>query len=144
MAHFALIWKARAVEKYRASYEAEKIKSISLAEVELPRKRLSEKWRSYRLATSETVSRTFSRWFPSGSTVYKCLLYLRADESIATFLLKTALGFTGGITLTYLCFIFLVFQLSISLMLATIISSIIGVLLTLGLAFSYRIRLVTY
>uniref|UniRef100_A0A2A4JCQ8 Uncharacterized protein n=1 Tax=Heliothis virescens TaxID=7102 RepID=A0A2A4JCQ8_HELVI len=54
------------------------------------------------------------------------------------------MGFVGGIILTYLCFMFFVFQLSISLIHATIMSSIIGVLLTLGLAFSYRIRCLVF
>ncbi|XP_050357361.1 DC-STAMP domain-containing protein 2-like [Nymphalis io] len=80
------------------------------------------------------------KWFPDGSSVSNLYFYLKSDHALPRFVLKSFIGFVCGIVLTYLCFIFFVFQLSISLIHATIMSSIIGVLLTLGLAFSCRIR----
>lgn len=140
MAYFALLWKARTIEKYRRNYESEKIKSIMLANTQIPKQSLSQRWRHYRYDTQKRISRTFRKWYPEGSSLSNLVFYLKTDQTFPNFVLKSVLGFFGGIILTYLCFMFFVFQLSISLMHATIMSSIIGVLLTLGLAFSYRIR----
>ncbi|XP_050553800.1 uncharacterized protein LOC118270849 isoform X3 [Spodoptera frugiperda] len=139
MAFFALLWKARTIEKYRLNYEREKINSIVLGNTQMEQT-LSQRWSHYRRDTKKRISRTFKKWYPEGSSVANFFLYLRTDQTFPNFLLKSVMGFVGGIILTYLCFMFFVFQLSISLIHATIMSSIIGVLLTLGLAFSYRIR----
>lgn len=141
MAFFALLWKARTIEKYRQNYEKEKINSIVMGHTQMEQT-LSQRWRHYRYDTQKRISRTFKKWYPEGSGVANFFLYLRTDQTFPNFLLKSMMGFVGGIVLTYLCFMFFVFQLSISLIHATIMSSIIGVLLTLGLAFSYRIRYV--
>ncbi|XP_063896030.1 DC-STAMP domain-containing protein 2-like [Helicoverpa armigera] len=143
MAFFALLWKARTIEKYRLNYEKEKINSIMVGPTQMEQT-LSQRWRHYRHDTKKRISRTFQKWYPEGSGVAKFFLYLRTDQTFPNFLLKSVLGFLGGIILTYLCFMFFVFQLSISLIHATIMSSIIGVLLTLGLAFSYRIRCLVF
>lgn len=127
MAYFTLLWKARAIEKYRSRYEKEKINSILQQNPEFPRT-LHEKWSYCKRNTKKRLARCLRRCFPE------------LDQTIPNFVWKSILGFVGGIALTYLCFIFFVFQLSISLIHATIMSSVIGVLLTLGLAFSYRAR----
>ncbi|CAH0401568.1 unnamed protein product [Chilo suppressalis] len=144
MAYFALLWKARTIEKYRLNYESEKINSIMMSKNPMPKQSLSQRWRHYRYDTQKRISRNFRRWYPEGSSMSNFLLYLRTDQTFPNFVLKSILGFVGGIILTYLCFMFFVFQLSISLMHATIMSSVIGVLLTLGLAFSYRIRCLVF
>ncbi|CAH1641615.1 unnamed protein product [Spodoptera littoralis] len=143
MAFFALLWKARTIEKYRLNYEREKINSIVLGNTQMEQT-LSQRWSHYRRDTKKRISRTFKKWYPEGSSVANFFLYLRTDQTFPNFLLKSVMGFVGGIILTYLCFMFFVFQLSISLIHATIMSSIIGVLLTLGLAFSYRIRCLVF
>lgn len=140
MAYFALLWKARTIEKYRRNYEAEKINSILISNTQIPKQSLSQRWRNYRYDTKKRLSKTFRKWYPEGSALSNLFFYLKTDQTFPNFVLKSILGFVGGIILTYLCFMFFVFQLSISLMHATIMSSIIGVMLTLGLAFSYRIR----
>ncbi|XP_075986354.1 DC-STAMP domain-containing protein 2-like [Anticarsia gemmatalis] len=143
MAFFALLWKARTIEKYRLDYEKEKINSIVMGNTQMEQT-LSQRWRHYRYDTQKRISRTFKKWYPEGSGVANFFLYLTTDQTFPNFLLKSLMGFVGGIVLTYLCFMFFVFQLSISLIHATIMSSIIGVLLTLGLAFSYRIRCLVF
>lgn len=143
MAFFALLWKSRTIEKYRLDYEKEKINSIVMGNTHMEQT-LSQRWRHYRYDTQKRISRTFKKWYPEGSGVANFFLYLKTDQTFPNFLLKSLMGFVGGIILTYLCFMFFVFQLSISLIHATIMSSIIGVLLTLGLAFSYRIRYVRF
>ncbi|XP_050681874.1 uncharacterized protein LOC126977205 isoform X2 [Leptidea sinapis] len=85
---------------------------------------------------SNRLSENFKRCIPRS---WATKLYV-TEKPFPNCLLKSIIGFLGGFALTYLCFIFFVFQLSISLLHATFMSSIIGVLLTLGLAFSNRIR----
>lgn len=142
MAYFALLWKARTIEKYRLKYEKEKINSIVAANAELPRHTFYQKWKLYRYDSQKKLSRICRRLCPEGSRVSNFFVYLKTDQTFSNFLVKSVIGFVGGIVLTYFWFMFFVFQLSISLIHATIMSSIIGVLLTLGLAFSYRIRFV--
>lgn len=140
MANFALLWKARIIEKYRSEYEKEKSNSVLQTNVEVPKNTLMQKWSYYSYNTKKRLVKKFKHLCPEGSSVSNLLVYLTTDQTFPNFLMKSVIGFIGGIVFTYLCFMFFVFQLSISLMHATIMSSIIGVLLTLGLAFSYRVR----
>lgn len=64
----------------------------------------------------------------------------RVDGTLENYILKSVFGFLGGILLTYMFFVFFVFQLNFTLSSATMMCSIIGVILTLGLAFSLRVR----
>lgn len=139
MSHFALLWKARTIEKYRQRYEDEKINSIVLSNANIPEKTLFKKWKHYRNDMKKHLSRTFSKWYPEGTTVSNFLINF-GDMKFPHILLRSAVGFLGGLILTYLCFVFFVFQLSISLVNATVLSSFIGVLLTLGLTLSNRMR----
>lgn len=136
MAYFALLWKASTIQKYKNDYEIEKLNTIILSkkpvEDALSCQRL---WHCRRRCYG-----MLRKIFPEGSSAYVLLKYLKTDQTFPNFVLKSVIGFVGGVVLTYLCFLFFVFQLSISLIHATIMSSILGILLTLGLAFSYRVR----
>ncbi|KAG7297299.1 hypothetical protein JYU34_019258 [Plutella xylostella] len=145
MAHFAMLWKARNLERYRRKYEKEKMISITLAKTVAPRKSLFQRIETcFQYNVKRQMKQAYNKLFPEGSSFSEFLIYLRTDQTFPNFVLKSVLGFVGGIVLTYLCFMFFVFQLAISLMHATIMSSIIGVLLTLGLAFSYRVRCLVF
>ncbi|XP_047512463.1 uncharacterized protein LOC125054541 isoform X2 [Pieris napi] len=119
------MWKARVIENYRQEY--------------------NEKHNTSSHSNTRTVpetSRVRCQVYEAKRRIYglshislKC-----ADQTIPNCLLRNCVGFVGGMLLTYLCFIFFVCQLSIPLVHAIIMSSIIGLLLTLGLAFSNRIR----
>ncbi|XP_015375443.1 PREDICTED: DC-STAMP domain-containing protein 2 [Diuraphis noxia] len=61
---------------------------------------------------------------------------IETNGTFANFLLKSVLGFMSGIVLTMGMFMFLLLQLNYSYTKATVISSAIGGVLTLGLAFS--------
>lgn len=61
-------------------------------------------------------------------------------RKIANYLCNTLFGFIGGLFLTYILFMFLVFQLHLSLSKATWIASLLGIILTLGLSFSMQLR----
>lgn len=144
MAYFALLWKARTIEKYRYNYEQEKLNSIKLANAEVPKLNVFQKFKHYRYDTRKRAGKIFRKCCPEGSALGNFLLSLRTDQTFPNFVLKSILGFVGGIVMTYLFFMFFVFQLAISLVHATIMSCIIGILLTLGLAFSYRVRLAIF
>lgn len=136
-----MLWKARNLERYRRKYEKEKMISITLAKTVAPRKSLFQRIETcFQYNVKRQMKQAYNKLFPEGSSFSEFLIYLRTDQTFPNFVLKSVLGFVGGIVLTYLFFMFFVFQLAISLMHATIMSSIIGVLLTLGLAFSYRVR----
>lgn len=140
MAFLALLWKARTIEQCRLKYEKEKLNSIQITNTLNPKKSLYERWKLVNFQTKQRLTHVFGKMCPEGSTMHNYFYYLNTDLTFPNFVLKSVIGFVGGIILTYLCFLFFVFQLSISLIHATLMSSIIGVLLTLGLAFSYRIR----
>ncbi|CAG4964297.1 unnamed protein product [Parnassius apollo] len=144
MAHFALLWKARVIEKCRLEYEEEKIHSVLLTNVDIPKRTMMQKWTHYSWNTKQRLIKKIKKLYPEGSSISNFIVYLTTDQTFPNFLMKSVIGFIGGIILTYLCFMFFVFQLSISLIHATIMSSIIGVLLTLGLAFSYRVRCLVF
>ncbi|XP_072932438.1 uncharacterized protein [Epargyreus clarus] len=120
------------------------LESTTKSDIELPPRNLSQRWRRYGHDAKRRVFERFSKWCPKGSATSNLFIYLKTDQTFPEFVLKSVIGFFGGIVLTYLCFVFFVFQLSISLIHATIMSSIIGVLLTFGLAFSYRIRCLVF
>ncbi|KAG6459400.1 hypothetical protein O3G_MSEX011356 [Manduca sexta] len=105
-----------------------------------PKKTVLQKWRHYRFDTQKRISKTFRQLYPEGSSLSNFIIYLRTKQTFTNILVKAIFGFIGGYVLSYLCFIFFVYQLSISVVYATVLSFIIGILLTLGLAFSYRIR----
>lgn len=72
--------------------------------------------------------------------VYNKARLVRTDGSFENYILKSVFGFLSGIVVTYIFFVFLVFQLNFTLTCATVLCSVLGVILTLGLAFSYRVR----
>lgn len=65
---------------------------------------------------------------------------VRTDGTFENFVANSLLGFSGGVFLTYMFFIFFVFQLNFTLPSATFLCSIFGIILTIGLAFSDRVR----
>ncbi|XP_032523480.2 uncharacterized protein LOC116774821 isoform X2 [Danaus plexippus] len=144
MAYFTSLWQSRIIESHRLEYENEKFSSLLISNTEIPRKTVMQRWRLYGHHTKRRMTGRLKKWFPKGSSVSNLYYYLKTDQTFPNFVLKSIIGFLGGIVLTYLCFMFFVFQLSISLIHATIMSSIVGVLLTLGLAFSYRIRCLVF
>ncbi|XP_036138924.1 uncharacterized protein LOC105838921 [Monomorium pharaonis] len=146
MAFFQLVLKARKLEKARLRYEDEKLRSIEISEGVKPRLTLKQRLRRKRLKCRKRFKHFWNRiispikrtWF------YKKLRLLRMDGSLENYILKSMFGFVGGIFLTYIFFAFFVIQLSFTLPSATILCSVLGIILTLGLAFSYRIRCVIF
>lgn len=78
--------------------------------------------------------------FPEDSWLHKKAVLLRTNGSFENYILKSIFGFIGGVILTYIFFMFFVIQLNFSLTSATLLCSVIGVILTLGLSFFYGVR----
>lgn len=74
------------------------------------------------------------------SWCYKKIAAIRTDGTLENYVAKSFVGFFGGILLTYMFFMFFVLQLKFKLSSATMLCTVIGVILTLGLAFSLRVR----
>lgn len=72
--------------------------------------------------------------------LYKKIVAIRTDGTLENYVVKSFAGFIGGVVLTYIFFIFFVFQLNFKLSSATFVCALIGILLTLGLAFSFHVR----
>lgn len=67
----------------------------------------------------------------------------RTSRKGRQYIKRTALGFFGGVFLSYLIFFAMIMQLNYSLRVATWLGSIIAIVLTLGLAFSECIQCIT-
>ncbi|XP_014489319.1 PREDICTED: DC-STAMP domain-containing protein 2-like [Dinoponera quadriceps] len=146
MAFFQLILKARKLEKNRLIYEDEKLKSIEIFRGGKPPVTLKQHLRRKRLKYKKKIEHFWSRIISSikYTWVYKKARLIRTDGSLENYILKSAFGFLSGIFLTYIFFIFFVFQLNFTLTSATMFCSVLGMILTLGLAFSYRVRCVVF
>ncbi|KAL2719595.1 DC-STAMP domain-containing protein 2-like [Vespula squamosa] len=145
MAFFQLVVKAHRLEKLRHRYEDEKLKSI---EISKGAKHLtwSQRFRHKKLRCKRKVKNFWRRItsFPEDSWLHKKAVLLRTNGTFENYILKSIFGFIGGVILTYIFFMFFVIQLNFSLTSATLLCSIIGVILTLGLSFSYGVRCVVF
>lgn len=101
---------------------------------------------SYRFDLSDRCKRKVKNFlrkitsFPEDSWLHKKAVLSRTDGSFENYILKSIFGFIGGVILTYIFFMFFVIQLNFSLASATLLCSVIGVILTLGLSFFYGVR----
>lgn len=84
------------------------------------------------------------RWLSprTGSCCERFLRRLRHAGTLDNFLLKSLVGFLAGFLLTYVFFMFFVLTLNFRISTATTICSVVGGVLTLGLAFSKTVRCV--
>ncbi|CAH1109561.1 unnamed protein product [Psylliodes chrysocephalus] len=69
---------------------------------------------------------------------------LQHSGSVENYVLKSLLGFLGGLILTYIFFMIFVFQLNVKISIATVICAMLGCVLVNGLAFSSKIRCIVF
>lgn len=100
--------------------------------------RLKYKWLDCIIKSKKNCQKCYK--CPKGTFLFKLSYNLRHDGSCENYTLKSVIGFIGGFILTYIFFMFFVFQLNFKLSSATIICSIFGCILTIGLAFSHKVR----
>ncbi|CAH1404522.1 unnamed protein product [Nezara viridula] len=80
----------------------------------------------------------------SYSKYEKFRISLFTQGTYENYILKSIIGFLSGVLLTYLFFIFFILQLNFPLGSATTMCSIFGLILSLGLAYSYKIRCIVF
>ncbi|XP_018338244.1 PREDICTED: uncharacterized protein LOC108746157 [Trachymyrmex septentrionalis] len=146
MAFFQLVLQASKLEKARLRYEDEKLRSIEISEGVKPHLTLKQRFRRKRLKYRKKFKHFWNRIISPLKRIwiYKKVRLLRIDGSLENYILKSIFGFLFGIFLTYMFFVFFVIQLSFTLSSATILCSILGMILTLGLAFSHRVRCIVF
>ncbi|KYN04262.1 DC-STAMP domain-containing protein 2 [Cyphomyrmex costatus] len=146
MAFLQLVLQARKLEKARLRYEDEKLRSIEISEGVKPHLTLKQRLRRKRLKYRKKFKHFWSRIISplKRAWIFQKVRLLRIDGSLENYILKSIFGFLFGIFLTYMFFVFFVIQLSFTLSSATMLCSILGMILTLGLAFSHRIRCIVF
>ncbi|XP_076757059.1 DC-STAMP domain-containing protein 2 [Xylocopa sonorina] len=146
MAFFQLVLKARKLEKARQRYEDEKLTSIEISKGAKPTYTLRQRYRRQKLWLKRKVKHLCDKIFavPRNTWTYKKMIAIRTDGTFENYIAKSLAGFVGGIFLTYIFFIFFVFQLHFKLSSATFLCTIVGAILTIGLAFSFRIRCIVF
>ncbi|XP_060536244.1 DC-STAMP domain-containing protein 2-like [Cylas formicarius] len=138
MAFVRLIFTANNLNKLKNELIEEKRDAVKAARHEKRKK----KFRHIGVDVRVAFRRCFGRIcrLPEDNRIHRTCFMLRRDGSCENYTLKSVFGFFGGILLTYLMFIFFVFQLNVKLTTATVLCSMMGCILTIGLAFSTRVR----
>ncbi|XP_044264380.1 DC-STAMP domain-containing protein 2-like [Tribolium madens] len=142
MAHFRAFCKALSLNGLKKNLIKEKSDAVKLFHHETPRLTLGQKCRHCRINCVLRIRKCCS--FPQNSRFQRFLYKLKHDGSFENYIVKSILGFIGGFVLTYIFFMFFVVQLNFKLSTATMMCSIFGSVLMLGLAFSRYIRCVVF
>lgn len=138
MAFFQLILTAIKLRELKETLIEEKEESIKLE------KKQKGKWKfkhfliDFQFKLKKCMQRMFC--MQDNSRLNRFCFNLRHHGTFENFILKSIVGFISGYILTYIFFIFFVFQLNFSLPVATIFCSVMGSILTIGLAFSSKVR----
>ena len=142
MAFVRLMCKAASLERKKLQLEQEKEYAVSLHQGTKPKVTVKQKYRHGWLNFRKNLRKCAKRLvtFPKHSRPYKFFYNLKREGTCENYILKSVIGFFGGFLLTYMFFMFFVFQLNFTFSTATIMCSIFGSVLTIGLAFSYKIR----
>lgn len=138
MAHFKIFCKGLLIERLKNELVKEKEDSIKLYRNEKPRLSCGQKYRHCCINFGLKLKKCCS--LPENNYFYRFFFKLCHEGTLENYLLKSIFGFIGGFCLTYILFIFFVIQLNFKLATATMMCSILGTVLMLGLAFSSFIR----
>lgn len=138
MAFVNLIFAAQKLKKLKKTLIEEKTESLRTFKD--PKHRHKFKFRHLAVDVREKVKKLVKKVFRCSRDRQICYK-LGREGSCENYTLKSALGFVGGVFLTYLLYFLFIFQLNVKLTSATVICACLGCVLTVGLAFSSRIRL---
>ncbi|KAK0159238.1 hypothetical protein PV328_010144 [Microctonus aethiopoides] len=146
MAFFQLVMKACKLEEARVAYHDEKLQSIEMSKGTKPHYTLSQKIRMKKIMLKMLIMKFVKKLICWHENLWcrRMIILLKTNGTFENFLLKSFIGFFGGVLLTYMLFIFFIFQLNFTLFTATMFSSLFGIILTIGLAFSYFIRCIVF
>ncbi|KAF5297552.1 hypothetical protein FQR65_LT09983 [Abscondita terminalis] len=144
MAFARLLIKSRKINKLVTILDGEKQKSAQASRGKEVKYTVRQKWRHFWLDQRVRIKKFLRRilGFRKGSCLYRLKYKIGHDGTCENFTLKSIGGFIGGFLLTYIFFMFFVLQLNFKLSTATIMCSIFGSILTIGLAFSFKVRCV--
>ncbi|XP_014221315.1 DC-STAMP domain-containing protein 2-like [Trichogramma pretiosum] len=146
MAFFQLVVKAHRLKYRRVRYQEEKLASIQLSRGVKVKLSLWQRARRKKLELKRKARdclSSLSCW-PEESLLGRLYRALKSPGTLENYILTSLLGFLFGVLLTYLFFLFFVFQLRFGVIAATIACSVLGLLLSLGLAFSGRVRCLVF
>lgn len=101
-------------------------------------KRLQHKWIKCLIRTKRFFQACYK--CPRKTYLYRLSYNLRHEDSCENYTLKSVIGFLCGFIMTYIFFMFFIFQLNFKLSSATALCSFFGCILTIGLAFSPYVR----
>lgn len=130
-----LTLKARRITKRKKVLQKEKNDAYIAAFGSKPKNSLTGKIHNYLTWIKRRLCS-----LPTNSFLHKTCMKLKRNETLENFYLKSFLGFLGGYFLTYIIFMFFIFTLNFKLYTATAICASFGTVLTLGLAFSQKVR----
>ncbi|XP_017783011.1 PREDICTED: DC-STAMP domain-containing protein 2-like [Nicrophorus vespilloides] len=137
-----LICTAKRLEKKKLDLLQEKHGAWNQAQDKEAAFTLGQKYRRRMVDLRRRCTRCCS--FPKHSFLYRRCFNLRRDGTCENYTAKSVAGFFGGFCLTYVFFMFFVLQLNFKLSTATIMCSIFGSILTIGLAFSFKVRCIVF
>lgn len=142
MSFLHLIYKSRLIDLKRRELIREKESAIKLNHGLKPKYNIFDKIRHRSYDFCRFIKQLlFCTWLiPKHSRFNRYLHSLNTDGTFENYLLKSVIGFFAGVLLTYIIYIFLILQLNFSLSGGTFMSSMFGLILTIGLAFSQKVR----
>lgn len=135
MAFLKLIFLASSLKKLKSELEEEKVESLEILQEKKPKRKFRHIAVDIRLFFKKIV-RSILHCFCCHKFCYKLQHY----GSFENYILKSLIGYLGGFVLTYIFFLFFVFQLSFKITTATVVCSVLGIILMIGLAFSTKVR----
>lgn len=142
MSFLRMMCKAADAEKRKIILEEEKKYASSLPQHDQRKESIKERCRHRCIDIRRKIRKKIKKFFtfPRHTCLYRFFYRLKHHGSCENYVLKSVAGFIGGFLITYIFFMFFVFQLNFKFSTATIMCSIFGSILTIGLAFSYKVR----
>lgn len=142
MAFLQLMCKASKIDRLKHDLVLEKENSVDEYKGIKPKYTLRQKYQHIWVDLYLSLKRCCKKMCScmEHTLLHKLCFKLRHEGTCENFTLKSVAGFIGGFLLTYIFFMFFVFQLNFKLSTATIMCSFFGSILTIGLAFSYKVR----
>ncbi|KAJ8924160.1 hypothetical protein NQ315_006944 [Exocentrus adspersus] len=137
MAFVQLIMKASKLDQLKKELVEEKVDAVKISKKQPTKKRFRHYAISLRLKLRKLLRKLLSCIF-----FEKFCYKLRREGTCENYALKSVAGFLGGFILTYIFFMFFMFQLNFTLPTATVFCSILGCVLMIGMAFSTKVRCV--
>lgn len=142
MTHFLSVVRAAFIARRKKILLNEKLSAIQKEQGLPPTKNIFRKLGNFTIRLKYKYRLFCKKIFrcPEGSVWNNFFMKLKYDGTFENYVLKSIFGFFGGFLLTYIFFMFLVLTLNFKISTATTMCSVVGCILTIGLAFSQRVR----